>query len=43
MRQKLKVQGDETSTMSSAQFANLIQQEIARYTALVKAVGVKLD
>lgn len=43
MRQKLKVQGDEPSTMSSAQFATLIQQEIARYTALVKAVGVKLD
>jgi len=43
MRQKLKVQGDEPYTMSSAQFATLIQQEIARYTALVKQVGVKLD
>lgn len=43
MRQKLKVQGDEPSTMSSSQFATLIQQEIARYTALVKAAGVKLD
>jgi tripartite-type tricarboxylate transporter receptor subunit TctC len=43
MRQKLKVQGDEPYTMPSAQFAALIQQEIARYTALVKQVGVKLD
>ena len=43
MRQRLKVQGDDPWTMSSAQFGTLIQQEIARYTALVKQVGVKLD
>ena len=43
MRAKLKVQGDEPYTMPSAQFGKLIQQEIARYTALVKQVGVKLD
>ena len=43
MRAKLKVQGDEPWTQSSAQFGTLIQQEIARYTALVKQVGVKLD
>lgn len=43
MRAKLKVQGDEPYTMPSAQFARLIQQEIPRYTALVKQVGVKLD
>ena len=43
MRAKLKVQGDEPWILPSAQFGTLIQQEIARYTALVKLVGVKLD
>ena len=43
MRARLKVQGDDPYTLPSAQFATLIQQEIARYTALVKQVGVKLD
>ncbi len=43
LRQKMLAQGDEPTTMSSAQFSDLIRQEIARYSALVKSVGARID
>ncbi len=43
MNEALAAQGLESAGGSSAQFATLIKNEIAKYTQVVKAAGIKVD
>jgi tripartite-type tricarboxylate transporter receptor subunit TctC len=43
VRQRMLAQGDEPAGTSSAQFADMIRQEITKYAKLVKDIGVHID